>query len=149
MAVLDVLIIHRLFITTSCIIARPPLPATARRHGWQGFEIDLLQIPLTAQITVIRDSRYVPHSEVNFQWKKIQGVSRISPQSRGWLADILWVIEKMNSEFSLEDMYCYETYLQAKHPANQHIRPKTRQQLQILRDMGFLHFKGNGTYLKT
>jgi len=38
--------------------------------------------------------------------------------------------------------------LQAKHPQNQNVKPKIRQQLQILRDRGFIEFLGNGYYRK-
>ncbi|RJQ53985.1 MAG: restriction endonuclease, partial [Nitrospiraceae bacterium] len=31
-------------------------------------------------------------------------------------------------------------------PDNKHIRPKIRQQLQILRDKGIVEFKGQGRY---
>lgn len=79
MTVSDIKIIHRLFITASCIIPRKPLSTTACRHDWQGFLIDISQIPSTAQISVVRDSWPVLHSEVHSQWSKIQGASRIKP----------------------------------------------------------------------
>ena len=40
----------------------------------------------------------------------------------------------------------YERELQAKHPQNHHIRPKIRQQLQFLRDLGYITFMGHGKY---
>ena len=51
-------------------------------------------------------------------------------------------------EFSLEDMYAFEAYLQAKHPLNRNVRAKTQsgQQLQILRDREILEFVGRGRY---
>jgi type II restriction enzyme len=45
-------------------------------------------------------------------------------------------------------MYKFENLLQIKHPANNNIKPKIRQQLQILRDKGFIEFLGNGKYRK-
>lgn len=36
--------------------------------------------------------------------------------------------------------------MQAKHPQNHHIRPKIRQQLQFLRDLGYITFMGHGKY---
>ena len=41
-------------------------------------------------------------------------------------------------EFSNEDIYAFERELEALHPGNRHIRDKIRQQLQVLRDRGFL-----------
>lgn len=38
--------------------------------------------------------------------------------------------------------------LQLRHPMNNNIRPKIRQQLQVLRDRGFLEFIGRGLYRK-
>jgi hypothetical protein len=32
------------------------------------------------------------------------------------------------------------------HPANRHVRDKTRQQLQVLRDLGLVEFLGGGRY---
>lgn len=148
MIVLDIQIIHRLFITTSCVIPRKPLSSTARRKNWQGFMLDLSQIPSNAQISIVNDSLPRQQSEISQLWKKMQTVNQIRPEFRGWLADIMLVVEKMNSEFSLEEMYKFEDLLKAKHPANQNIQPKIRQQLQILRNLNFLVFLGRGFYHK-
>ncbi len=43
-------------------------------------------------------------------------------------------------------MYKFEKELYLKHPSNNNIKPKIRQQLQYLRDKGYLTFDGNGTY---
>ena len=63
--------------------------------------------------------------------------------------DILNCINKIDSiTFSLEDIYSFEHELQNKYPQNHNVRPKIRQQLQLLRDKGFIGFLGNGTYRK-
>jgi type II restriction enzyme len=49
-------------------------------------------------------------------------------------------------EFTLEDVYSFEQDLAAIYPNNRHVRPKIRQQLQVLRDNGWLIFEGRGTY---
>jgi type II restriction enzyme len=36
--------------------------------------------------------------------------------------------------------------LSSKYPGNRHVRPKIRQQLQVLRDSGYLEFLSKGTY---
>ncbi|HXC98166.1 MAG TPA: hypothetical protein VN048_02410 [Verrucomicrobiae bacterium] len=41
-------------------------------------------------------------------------------------------------EFTNQDIYAFERELETLHPGNRHIRDKIRQQLQILRDRGFL-----------
>jgi hypothetical protein len=42
------------------------------------------------------------------------------------------------TEFKNADVYAFERELAALHPGNRHIRDKIRQQLQVLRDTGFL-----------
>ena len=39
--------------------------------------------------------------------------------------------------------------LSKKHPDNHHIKPKIRQQLQFLRDKGYLEFVERGRYRLT
>ena len=48
--------------------------------------------------------------------------------------------------FSLDEIYAFEKSLQSKHPENRHIKDKIRQQLQSLRDKGYLEFLGKGRY---
>ena len=48
--------------------------------------------------------------------------------------------------FSLADAYDQEDELQKLHPHNRNVRPKIRQQLQRLRDLGLIEFLGGGTY---
>ena len=40
----------------------------------------------------------------------------------------------------------FEDHLARLHPMNKHIRPKIRQQLQVLRDHGIVEFLGKGLY---
>ena len=42
----------------------------------------------------------------------------------------------------------FEKVLEMKYPSNHNIRPKIRQQLQVLRDRGIIEFLGNGNYRK-
>jgi hypothetical protein len=49
-------------------------------------------------------------------------------------------------EFTLDDVYAFEDRLAAIYPGNNNIRPKIRQQLQVLRDQGYLIFLGRGRY---
>ncbi|WP_426046157.1 hypothetical protein [Brevundimonas sp. TWP3-1-2b1] len=49
-------------------------------------------------------------------------------------------------EFTLAEVYGFEARLAAIYPDNNNVRPKIRQQLQVLRDMGWLAFNGRGTY---
>lgn len=67
--------------------------------------------------------------------------------SRGWLLDVMKCIDKLGvKDFSLDELYIFESKLQIKHPDNHHIKDKIRQQLQILRDKGYLSFISKGNY---
>jgi hypothetical protein len=43
-------------------------------------------------------------------------------------------------------VYAFAAQLQELHPDNRHVREKIRQQLQVLRDLGFVEFLGRGRY---
>jgi type II restriction enzyme len=43
-------------------------------------------------------------------------------------------------------MYGFERNLSELYPGNQNVRPKIRQQLQYLRDRGFIEFVSRGNY---
>lgn len=58
-------------------------------------------------------------------------------------------IDEIRSDtFSLEDIYKYEMSFKLKYPKNNFVKDKIRQQLQIIRDKGFIEFKGRGKYKK-
>jgi hypothetical protein len=48
--------------------------------------------------------------------------------------------------FDLDEVYAFEERLSALYPNNQHVKPKIRQQLQVLRDHGYLEFLSKGRY---
>jgi hypothetical protein len=50
------------------------------------------------------------------------------------------------SQFSPGELYAFEAALKTAHPENRNIRPKIRQQLQILRDLGLIEFMEPGKY---
>ena len=52
-------------------------------------------------------------------------------------------------EFNLADVYVHKAALAALYPGNNNVRPKIRQQLQVLRDRGWLEFNGRGVYRRT
>jgi hypothetical protein len=68
---------------------------------------------------------------------------------KGWKRDVFNCLTEINhQQFSLEDIYRYENYLNQLHSENNNIKAKIRQQLQNLRDIGLLEFMGNGNYRK-
>jgi hypothetical protein len=48
--------------------------------------------------------------------------------------------------FNIGDAYAFAPELSAIYPKNQNVKPKIRQQLQVLRDLGLIRFVGRGEY---
>lgn len=67
-----------------------------------------------------------------------------------WLLAVMTAVEAIGRpEFTLDDVYAHEASLSALYPDNNNVRPKIRQQLQVLRDRGWLAFNGRGVYRRT
>ena len=68
---------------------------------------------------------------------------------RGRLLYVLNCINEIDGEtFTLRDIYKYEDFLQSRHDDNNNVEAKIRQQLQFLRDKGFIEFVGRVVYRK-
>lgn len=142
------LVIPKHFFVPEIIEKRKPLATTARRAGWTGCNILLQSIPQTGKIFYVRDGHIEPKESVLSEWQKtlfLREEKEIS--AKGWLLDIMRSIEKLGKhEFTLDDVYACEAELQKLHPENKHIKDKIRQQLQVLRDKGYLDFVSRGFY---
>lgn len=151
LSVIDFLVIPKHFFVPEIIEKRKPLTASARRAGWIGSNILLQKIPQIGKIFLIKQQRVEPKEKVLTEWKKtlfLREEKEIS--ARGWLLDVMRCIEKVGKrEFTLDDVYAFETDLSALHTENKHIKDKIRQQLQILRDKGYLDFVSRGCYRLT
>ncbi len=146
-SVQNLMLIPRTFFVESAIEKRKPLSPRARRAGWVGCNILLDRIPPDGKISMISDGLCQPESQVRGEVARIRGLAEIPPQMRGWTLDVLTIIRRLGKMgFSLQDVYRYESDLQLAHPDNRNIRPKIRQQLQVLRDLGLLRFIRPGTY---
>lgn len=149
LVVKNLIFVPKHFFAPSVIEKRKPLAPTARRAGWTGCNIMLNQIPAQGRITIIHDGHAVCWNSVVEKVKKAQQLSIDSITERGWLFDILNCVNGIQSnEFDLVDMYRFESILAKSHPGNNNIRPKIRQQLQLLRDKGVIEFLGRGKYRK-
>jgi type II restriction enzyme len=125
------------------------LASTARRAGWTGCNIDISTIPDSGKIFIIKDHVEIAHEEVINKYAKTKLLKTSNLESRGWLLDTLICVEKIKeNEFSLNQIYAFEGELKMKHSENNFIKDKLRQQLQYLRDRGFIEFLGNGRYKK-
>jgi len=150
-AVTGLTIVPKQFFTASIISQRPPLALTARRAGWVGCNIMLDGIPAAGRITVIADGALRPRADVMAEWRRTLFLRQeAAPIARGWLLATIAIIERIGRpEFTLRDLYAFESELAATWPGNNNIRAKLRQQLQRLRDGGFLTFAGAGRYRLT
>ena len=145
--VTDLLLIPRVFFTESVIEKRRPLNPEARRAGWVGCNILLDRIPQDGKIPVVSNGLAVAERQVRNEFSRVRKLAEVPPAVRGWTLDVLTTIRKLGKvRFSLQELYQLETYLQRIHPRNQNVRPKIRQQLQVLRDLGLIEFTSPGTY---
>ncbi len=151
LVVLNFLVIPKHFFVPEIIEKRKPLAATARRAGWIGCNIVLQSIPETGKIFFIKNQQIEPKERVLAEWKKTLFLREEKETSaKGWLIDVMRCIDKLGKkEFLLDDIYAFENELDKLHPDNKHIKDKIRQQLQILRDKGYLDFLSRGYYRLT
>lgn len=143
----NLLLIPRVFFSESVIEKRNPLNIGARRAGWVGCNILLRQIPEDGKIAVVDDGSPVPPERVRGEFSRVRRLAEIPPSLRGWTVDVLNAIRRLGKpRFSLQELYNSELGLRALHPRNQNVRPKIRQQLQVLRDLGLIEFVRPGSY---
>jgi type II restriction enzyme len=142
------LIIPKQFFKPEIIIKRKPLAATAKRAGWVGCNIDLRQVPESGKVFLVKDKTVIARDTVTQQFQKTLFLRRQSLDSRGWTLDVWQCIDRLDDKFTLKQVYAFADELQDKHPDNNHVKDKIRQQLQVLRDKGIIEFLGRGYYQK-
>ena len=144
------LTIPKYFFVPAIIEKRKALASTARRAGWVGCNIDVSNVPDLGKIFFVQNGLVKSKNEVLERWNKTTFVkSKSNIEAKGWLLDVLVCVERIKKQdFSLDDVYAFEAYLQAKHPENHNVKAKVRQQLQFLRDKGVIEFLGRGQYRK-
>jgi len=143
----NLILIPRIAFTKAVLEKRKPLSPGARRAGWVGCNILLTNIPQDARIPLVRSGVPANPVRVRQQYAKLQPLAEMDVERRGWTLDVLNVLRLLGKpEFSLADVYASEKDLSRLHPDNRHVRDKIRQQLQVLRDLGFLDFLGAGKY---
>lgn len=143
------LIIPKHYFIKELIEERKPLAITAKRAGWIGCNILLNSIPSSGRIFLVKDASAVNKEIVLSQWQQTCFLKGVNQAAKGWLIDVLNCIETVPKQtFSLDEIYHFETALKVKHPENNFIKDKIRQQLQVLRDKGFIEFVSRGLYKK-
>ncbi|MCF7820328.1 MAG: restriction endonuclease [Candidatus Pacebacteria bacterium] len=146
--VLNFIVIPKHFFTPEIIEKRKPLSLTARRAGWVGCNILLQDIPESGKIFYIKNGKPENKEIIVSNWQKTLFLRETRNQElKGWILDVMRCIDRLGKkEFSLQEVYKFEEYLKNKHPNNQHVKDKIRQQLQFLRDKGYLEFLDRGKY---
>ncbi len=146
--ILNFLVIPKHFFVPEMIEKRKPLSETARRAGWIGCNIRLQSVPKTGKIFLVRNQQVEPKEKVLAEWQKTLFLREEKEMgARGWLLDVMSYVENLRGkEFTLDEVYAFESGLSEKHPQNKHVKDKIRQQLQVLRDKGYLEFIERGRY---
>ena len=111
----------------------------------------------------------ISETEVREQFRRLKPLKEISAAQRGWTLDVLYIVRRLplkvgdevtslklktgkglslltsspTREFTNEDVHAFARELGKLHPGNRHVRDKIRQQLQVLRDTGFLIHTGS------
>jgi type II restriction enzyme len=146
-AVHNLLLVPRFFFSESVIEKRKALSPHARRAGWVGCNILLNRIPADGRIHMVSGGQAVRPNQVRAEFSRVCGLANIPPTLRGWTLDVLRAVRKLGKEeFSLSELYELEGELKTAHPRNLNVRPKIRQQLQVLRDLGIVFFLKPGRY---
>jgi len=143
----DLSVIPKQFFVTDLIERRKPLSENARRAGWVGCNILIDKVPKAGRIDLVKSRVAIPKESVLDKWAKTAFLRGQSLTRKGWVLDVLNCVEEIGrNEFELADVYAFENYLGELHPENNNVRPKIRQQLQILRDAGVIEFMARGRY---
>lgn len=102
----------------------------------------------TGKIFYIKDKKVESQKTVLNNWKKTLFLKNEKELlAKGWILDIMNCIDQLGKQnFTLNELYTFENYLKTRHPNNKHIKDKIRQQLQFLRDKGYLEFVTKGRY---
>ena len=143
----NLMLIPKVFLSESAIEKRGPLGPAAQRAGWVGCNILLDRIPEDGKIALVRNGSALVESDVRREFSRVRRLAEVPPTLRGWTLDVLNVIRKLGrATFAIQELYKHEPELRAMHPNNQNVRPKIRQQLQVLRNLGLIEFGSPGNY---
>jgi hypothetical protein len=147
LSVVNFFVVPKHFFVREIIEERKPLKPTAKRAGWIGSNILLSQIPESGKIFIVRAGQLEPRESVLAKWSRTLFLRDEKQEARGWLVEVMKCVEEIGKrDFQIEDMYAFEDRLSQVYPENKNVKPKIRQQLQVLRDCGYLDFVSRGYY---
>lgn len=147
----DFFVVPKYFFVPEIVEKRKALAEKARRAGWIGSNILFSKIPTSGKIFYVENGKEISKIEVLQKWRKTAFLKKVKqPELKGWILDTMNCIEALGKkEFSLAEIYKFEGNLEKIHPGNKNIKAKIRQQLQFLRDKGYLKFAEPGRYKLT
>jgi type II restriction enzyme len=149
MEVENFLIIPKQFFTSEIIIKRKPLSYSAKRAGWIGCNIDISGVADAGKVFLVQNSQIIDREIVKSTFNQTLFLREKSVESKGWILDVMMCIDSIRKDnFTLDEIYKFESKLKLKYPKNNFIKDKIRQQLQLLRDKGLVEFIGKGNYKK-
>lgn len=141
--------LHPVFFTPE-VVRKRPKPHVRPRTGalYQMCDLDLSRIPADGKITLLADGIERPHSEVRSDFKASERFAELPLKQRGWAALILSVIRATGKQHIFNaDLYAQEATFRAAFPGNNNIRPKIRQQMQELEQLGYVERVASGEYI--
>jgi type II restriction enzyme len=142
------LAIHPVFLIPEVVRKRgkPHIRPISRKPYWM-CDFNLAFVPADGRIALVKSSIVSPASKVRQLYKESLRFAELSEKKRGWAALVLAAVRKIGkTEFTLAEVYAFEQEMHAAYPQNSHVRDKIRQQMQVLRDLGYLEFAGRGEY---
>lgn len=133
--------IHPVFLTPAVVRKRrrPHIrPRTGQKY-WM-CDLNLTVIPPDGKIVVV-DGVARPQDEARKAFRASMRFAEIPVKNRGWTALVLAKVRMIGkAEFTLADVYAHEEAMHAVYPENSHVKDKIRQQLQVLRNLGYIEF---------
>ncbi len=147
-SVTDFFVVPKYFFISDIVEKRKALSEKAKRAGWVGSNILFYKIPNSGKVFYIENGKEISKNEVLEKWNKTSFLSELKkPELKGWILDIMNCVESLGRDsFTLSEIYKFEENLKILHPENKNIKPKIRQQLQFLRNKGYLEFVSRGVY---
>ncbi len=131
----------------SAIVARKPLGPNARRAGWQGCILDLGNLDDRLFIPLVVKGQLRNEELVRGDFDSLSRFRSEALRS-GWTAEVLRIVcaRSMPVQFTNEDVYAHKAVLASLFPENRNIEAKIRQQLQVLRDAGWIGWVARGQW---
>ena len=132
----QLILIPSVFFTESVIQRRKPLSEKARRAGWIGCNLLLSNVPAPGRIPLVTGACIVAPALVREKFSRCRGLRSVEWHVRDCALDVLKIASGIGRLFTLQQMYGHESELFRLHPTNRNVKPKIRQQLQVLRGTG-------------